>query len=179
MRYNQFIKQIQDSIYPVPVVTEAFIYGNRIALLEDGSVFINYSKSASSSMEEAIDYIKTEQFKEELRVESIYSIPESTIADIIRKHDFDVKITNSLIESYVQMAIDQELTTDPVVLKIRSFYPSNTIENKIDFVLEDGSTIAISSSLLEKINLNFKSDKYINSMRKSIENFTHAIKDLI
>lgn len=173
MKYSQFVKRQQDLLYECPISKEARIEGNHVAILENGNVFMNRQQTGFSSLDEAIRFIKTETYKEKAWVEAFNKLPANTLASIIREHNKD-KITNSLIESYLDVAFNKTFTVDPIVIKIRELVELNAIDGKIDFVLEDGSTVAIGKPLLEKLSL--ENDKYIDNMRKSINAFHNALR---
>ena len=84
-----------------------------------------------------------ENLEKEVAQEIYEEMAESRIAKIIKEH-YDIKVTEQLIESYVELASSKLFTIDPVVLKIRELNKLDSIiENKLDYVLADGSIVAI------------------------------------
>lgn len=176
MIYREFIKRIAESLYSQEVKMQCLVLGVPVSILEDNTIVMNHRKTNFTSLNEVREFIKEFDLKESVRTEAFKTIPSNTVATIIREHSND-KITNVLLESYLQQAIAREFTTDPIVLKLRNLFPIESINSKIDFVLEDGSIVAISKTLLER--LSSKNDKYIEDMRKSIDSFTHSIRNII
>lgn len=176
MKYSQFIKKLESSVYNSPIKEEVRIQGNHVVVLENGDVFMNRRHTSFLSLDEAIKFTKREMYRDLAWIKAFDNISANSIASIIREHSSE-KITNSLIESYLDEAFDKVLTTNPITLKIRDLVSLNSVDNKIDFVLEDGSTVAIGKTLLEK--LNSENDKYINNMRKSIDSFNMLLATLV
>ena len=179
MFYSQFSKRLKSSLYGAQVTEEVECQGETIALTEHGVIFVNGKETKLSSIEEAIQYIKQIKFEEELAKDLYEDIPAVKIANIIREHH-DVKVTNTLIETYIELASSKTFSIDPVILEIRSFNSIDSlIENKIDYVLDDGSIVAISEQTQDMLN-SLLEDKYqlVEYMRESKKNFMHVIKEL-
>jgi predicted GNAT superfamily acetyltransferase len=85
-----------------------------------------------------------------------------------------------LIESYISLASSKTFSVDPVVTGIRSLNSiGSLIEGKIDYVLEDGSSVAIDKDTQEILN-SLLEDKYqlVEYMRESKQNFAHVVREL-
>lgn len=167
-------------MYGANILEEIEYHGEKIAHTEDDKIFVNGKLTELRSIEEAKDYIKQIKFEEELAKELYEDIPHVKVANLIKEHH-SVKVTNTLIESYIQLASTKTFSVDPVIHGIRSF---NTLDslviNKIDYTLNDGSTVAISEDTQLILN-SLLQDKYelVEYMRESKENFMHIIKELI
>jgi hypothetical protein len=179
MLYSQFSKRLKSSLYGAQVTEEVEFQGETIAITEQGLVFVNGKETKLSSINEAIQYIKQIKFEEELAKDLYEDIPAVKIANIIREHH-DVKVTNTLIETYIELASSKTFSIDPVILEIRSFNSIDSlIENKIDYLLDDGSVVAISEETQNMLN-SLLEDKYqlVEYMQESKKNFMHVIKEL-
>ncbi len=74
------------------------------------------------------------------------------IASIQKHHK--VKVTDTLVEAYQDLIDSKEFSTDPVLMESRLSDPSlNLLEDKVDFILEDGSYVAIDPKTFQKLNI--------------------------
>jgi hypothetical protein len=160
-----------------------YSYGHLLEQSEQGQVFIDKVLSNFDTLEEARDYIKqntlADKLEEEIAKELYEDLNSSTIASVIKEHH-DIKVTDTIIESYIDLASSKVFTLDPVVLDIRQLNKLDTIiEGKLDFTLEDGSVLAINEVTYNQINniLNEHSD-VIDYMRKSKDNFMSVVSQL-
>ena len=71
----------------------------------------------------------TEHIEQEVTNEIYESISENKIAEIIKEY-YNIKVTDTLIESYVELASSNLFNVDPVVYEIRKL-------NKVDTVIEN------------------------------------------
>lgn len=179
MLYKHFAKSIQRS----DVSESIRSFGHLIEMTTDGKVFIDKDETEFESLEEARKYIKNKSLSEKLEVQisnEIYEeISENRIANIIREHH-DIKVTDTLIESYIDLASSKLFTVDPVVQQIRKLNKLDVIaENKIHYELNDGSVIAISYNTQETLNKLLQQHKdVIEYMRESKENFMRVIEQI-
>lgn len=179
MQYTQFIKSINR-----PNVTETIrSYGNTLDKLEDGSVTINSVKTEFKNLEEARKYIKSkitsEHLQQEVTDEIYESISENKIAEIIKEY-YNVKVTDTLIESYIELASSNIFNVDPVVYDIRKLNKVDSIiENKIHYKLSDNSIVTINEATQIRLN-NLLTDQndIIDFMRESKDNFLHVLEQL-
>jgi ATP-dependent 26S proteasome regulatory subunit len=147
--------------------------------------FITSLKNTSGykALEEAKQHNKKIQEKQKL-AESIakdtyQEISENTVASIIKEHH-DIKVTDTLIESYLELASSNIFTINPVVHKIRSLNKIDRIvENKLHYVLADGTTVAINESTQDILNKLLDNQKdIIEYMRESKENFFYVLEQI-
>lgn len=179
MRYSQFATSIKTQLYGSPVQAEEVYLGEAICILENGQVLVNGKPVELSSIEEAKTYIKQIKLEEDIAQSLYEEIPSVKIANLIREHH-QIKVTNKLIESYLELASSKTFSVDPVVTGIRSFNTlDSAVENKIDYVLNDGSVIAISEETQAELN-SLLEDKYqlVEYMRESKENFMYVLREL-
>jgi len=166
-------------------VAETFIsYGKTVQYTVDGRVIIEGKEHSKQfkTVEEAKKYCKDQyisaQLQEQVRQE--IGSDTTTIAKIIREHH-NVKVTVPLIESYIEFASSKQFTLDPVVIDLRKTNKlTNLIEGKIDFILEDGNSVALEESTLIKIKNLINNDESIKieEMRKSIDKFISVIRKI-
>ena len=137
-----------------------------IAKFKDSGAFSIRSSSPSSLEEQA----KKELYEE---------LSDKTIANIIKEHH-DIKVTDTLVESYKQLASSTIFSVDPVVHQIRSLNKlDRLVENKLHYVLKDESIVAIDTRTQDKLNnLLQNQTEVIEYMRESKDNFLYVLEKL-
>lgn len=178
MRYSQFSKFISGN------VSESIrSYGYLVQKTEDGVVTIDKHPTEFKSLEEARKYIKSKHISETLEKqitkESYEDINDNRIANIIREHH-DIKVTDTLIESYIELASSKIFTVDPVVYQIRKYNKLDVVvEGKLHYVLNDESVVAIDESTQEQLNNLLQNNKeVVDYMRESKQNFLRIIETI-
>jgi hypothetical protein len=157
-------------------------FGHLIEKTEDG-ILIDGETTSFKELEEARQYIKTQYdtktLEEQIKTELYDEISDNKIANIIKEHH-DTRVTDTLIESYIELASSKLFTVDPVVLQIRNLNKFDKIvEGKIDYKLADGTIIAINESTQDKLTELFKDEhEIIEHMRESKENFIDVLKQI-
>lgn len=116
---------------------------------------------------------------EEVTKEIYEEIPNTKVAEIIKEYH-DVKITDTLIESYVELASSNIFSVDPVICELRKYNKLDRIvEGKINYTLNDGSVIAINESTQDYLNkLLCNQNEIIEHMRESKDNFLFVLSKL-
>ena len=179
MYYRQFAKTLKNS----DVVDSIRSYNHLIENRQDGSVTINGELSEFKSLEEARKYIKTKIFSEKLEAQisndTYEELSENRIAQII-KDNHDIKVTDTLIESYIDLASSKLFTVDPVVYEIRKLNKLDVVvENKIHYELNDGTTVAISKDTQKTLNKLLQSHTdVVEHMRESKDNFLRVVEQI-
>jgi len=147
-----------------------------VGITSNFEVFIDDEMvSEAQSLEEARQYARS-YLKHKDIIENIdLNIPEEKIVTLINKYHNVDKITSTIIESYIDLASSDIFSIDPVILELKE----NKIAGKYVYKLEDDSTVAISEDT-QKMLSKLLEDKYqiIEYMRKSKDNFMHAIREL-
>lgn len=140
---------------------------------------MNYSKFIKSINSSAAPVVAEETTLDEIIKESYEDIEDGRIATIIREHH-DIKVTNTLIESYRELAASKIFTVDPIVQEIRKLNKLDSIiENKIHYTLNDNSVVAINEGTQEVLNKLLSKDKQvIEYMRESKSNFFYVLKKI-
>ena len=179
MYYTEFTKGIKKA----NVVESVRSYRQLIEMTDEGKVLVNGIETSFKSLEEARQFVKKEYISEKLEDQvskDLYEeLSDTKVASIIKEY-CDVKVTDTLIESYIKLASSNIFTVDPVVYKIRQLNRLDRIvENKLHYVLNDESIIAINEETQERLNNLLANPKeIIEYMRESSSNFLHVLEQI-
>jgi len=183
MYFKEFSRKLSENISGVKVVNQLHSGGHLIEMTADHVVLIDKELTDFANLEEAREYLKTKYntktLEEQIKTEAYDDISNNKIAKIIKEYH-DIRVTDTLIESYIELASSKLFTIDPVVQEIRSLNKlDKLIEGKIDYKLADGSIIAINEDTQEQLNnLLDNQQEIIEHMRESKENFINVLKQL-
>lgn len=183
MIFKEFYKNVQSSTVKQLVEDWTYFYGFRISQGSDGSVFINDMQTEFLSIQEAKDFIDSQQIQsqivEELHLDASNRRLSNKIAGVIKEH-YDVKVTDTLVDSYIELVKSKIFTADPVACEIKkNFTFGNLVEGRYDYKLDDGNVVIITEKTQTKINNIFGSyPEIINHMRSSVNNFLTVIAQL-
>lgn len=175
--------ELKSSLRKSNIVESVRSYLQLIEKTEEGKILINGLNTNYKTIEEARKYIKedydTKQLAEKIAKDTYQEISEHTVASIIKEHH-DIKVTDTLIESYVELASSNMFSIDPVLHKIRSLNKLDRIvEGKLHYVLADNSTVAINEETQDRLNkLLGNQTEIIEYMRESKENFFHVLEKI-
>jgi hypothetical protein len=178
MQYSQFISKIRSA----GVAKSVSFHGHTISE-SNGVISIDGVASEFTELEEAKQFIKSknlsEQIEEQVSKELYEEISETTVAALIREHH-DVKVTDTLIEKYINLASSHTFTVDPVIQEIRSMNKlDRLVEGKLHYVLDDHSIVAIDEATQSKLNSILREqNEVIEYMRTSKENFLNALNQI-
>lgn len=116
---------------------------------------------------------------EEVTKEIYEEIPNNKIVQIIKEYH-DVKVTDTLIETYIELASSNIFSVDPVICELRKINKLDTlVEGKLNYTLDDGSVIAINEATQEYLNTLLQNQKeIIEYMRESKKNFLHVLEQV-
>jgi hypothetical protein len=176
--YNSFIKSTKPNI-----VESVRSYLQLIEKTVDGNVLINGIETEFGSIEEARQYVKQDYISNQLAgnvtTEVYEELSEDKVAHIIKEYH-DIKVTDTLIESYIKLASSRIFSVDPVVLEIRSLNKlDRLIEGKLHYVLNDESIVAIDERTQQRLNILLQNQtEIIGFMKESKENFFNVLKKL-
>lgn len=179
MNYSDFTKSFRKA----GIVESIRSYRQLIEKTEEGKYFINGEETEFKSLEEAKQYIKQEyishQLEEEVSKDLYEELSHNTVAGIIKEHH-NIKVTDTLIENYIQLASSNMFSVDPVVHGIRSLNKlDRLIEGKLHYVLNDDSIVTIdegTQTILNKLLQN--QTEIIEYMRESKDNFFHVLSKI-
>ena len=99
-----------------------------------------------------------------------------TLHKSIEEH-YDIDPDTELLEAYAAVLHSNRFSVDPVIIENR--INNSTIPNKLEYVLEDGSTVAISEETFKLCNHHINTNKVVSFMNESKENFISVIKEII
>jgi hypothetical protein len=179
MFYSQFSKSLKK-----PNVVESIrSFRQLIERTEDGKILINGLETELQSIEEARQYIKQDyishKLEEQISKQTYEELSEHTVANIIKEYH-DIKVTDTLIENYIQLASSNMFSVDPVVQDIRALNKlDKLVEGKLHYVLNDNTIVAISEGTQSHLNnLLQNQTEIIEYMRESKENFFHVLEQI-
>lgn len=117
---------------------------------------------------------------EEINKDNYHYIIEHLLPNIIRKHTNKKIISESLVKSYSNKILTKEFNADKVIFETRKLNKLDImVDNKIDYILEDNSVVAISYDTQEIINNILKEHTdIIEYMKKNINNFCNTINQI-
>lgn len=180
MYFKQFTNKIKSSVLQKNIVEQTSLFNIQVYLTEDNKVFIGDIETEFKTLDEARSYLRQQnklQYIEQEVSKNIYEeVLENKIAAII-KEEHNIKVTDNILEHYIELASSKVFTVDPTVQSIRKLNKHDCIfENKIDYVLGDGSKVVIDKDTQEYLNNILKDQKEIlDYMRESKENFLHVV----
>lgn len=122
---------------------------------------------------------KISSVMEEVVKEAYEEIPATKVAEIIKEHH-DVKVTDTLIESYVELASSNIFSVDPVICELRKYNKlDRLIEGKLNYTLNDGNVIAINEATQDYLNKLLQNQtEIIEYMRESKNNFMYVLSKI-
>ena len=174
------LTQLKNKLTENSGILNSFIYrGYRVVVSTDYSLTINEEKTGceSKSLEEAIANAR-EHIDTSIILENVgNTIPKEKIVALIEKYNITNKITDTLVEAYLDFASSNLFTIDPVLLEIKQ--KTSYLPGKIEHTLSDGNTVAINEETQILLN-KLLEDKYqiVEYMRESKENFMRIIKEV-
>ena len=155
------------------------VYGEDVKITSELEIFVNdkFIKQMNT-LEEAREYAKKYIENTKLLENIDTTIPEEKVAHYIRQYHNIEKITDTLVESYIELASSNVFTVDPVVTAIKESKTSE-FTGKLQYDLNDGSVVAINKDTQEMLN-SILADKneIVDYMRESKDNFVRIIKEL-
>lgn len=182
MKFSQFQSKLNESLVG-PIDQQTTYFGHLIQKTADG-VFVNREKTDFLDLEEAVRHIDQQKIQESiqqaLQCEQYEEMSDNTIAGIIKATHGDIRVTDTLVESYVELASSKLFTLDPVVAEMRKYNTlDRLVESKVDFRLNDGTIVAIDESTLHTINNTFgQYPDVIDHMRSSVDAFMSVVEQL-
>jgi hypothetical protein len=174
MNYSQFSSNLNKTISGVDIAESIYTFGHIIQKSIDDLILVNNIPTSFSTLSEAKEFVNQQNLINKLHEDltnEVYS-NKSKIANII-KEVHDIKVTNNIIEQYIVLAKQKQFSIDPIVFQLREMnHFDRMIDNKIHYILEDKSIIAIDFKSQERLNniLENKSD-VIEYMKKNCDNF--------
>mgnify|MGYP000025785378 CR=1 FL=1 len=177
---SKLFSNFKQQVLSAGLVGSFHLYGEEVKLNENKQLFISGElvKSDVDTLEEAREYAKRYIENTKLLENIDTTIPTDTVAHYIRQYHNIEKITDTLIESYIELASSNMFTVDPVITAIKE---SRTLEyaGKLQYELSDGSLVAIDESTQELLNkLLSNKPEVVDYMRESKDNFIRIIREI-
>lgn len=140
--------------------------------------FKEFLKSINASSDDSRGSA-VEHVVEEVAKETYEEIPNTKVAEIIKEYH-EVRVTDTLIESYLELASSNQFSVDPVICELRKYNKLDRIvEGKIHYTLNDNTVVAISEATQELLNKLLQGQtEIIDYMRESKEKFLHVIEQI-
>lgn len=182
MKFSQFQSRLDETL--VGSVERQTFHGGLLIQQTAEGVFINREKTDFLDLEEAVSSIEQQNIQERiqqaLQCEQYEEMSDNTIAAIIKAKHGDVRVTDTLVESYVELASSKLFTLDPVISEMRRYNSlDRLVDTKIDFKLNDGTVVAIDESTMYTINNIFgQHADVISYMRESVDNFMYIVDQI-
>ena len=174
------LAQLKTKLSEKSGIIDSFIYqGARVTVNEDLQISIDGEliDVEVKDLEEARGHAKR-CISASTILEDIGSIiPEEKIANLINKYHTTVKVTDTIIESYLELASSNLFTIDPVLIEIKQ--KNSSFAEKIEHKLNDGNSVVIDEETQNLLNTLLE-DKYqiVEYMRESKQNFMQIIKEV-
>lgn len=184
MKFFQFYRNIERIALGSDIQSHSVYYGHTIHEMIDNRILIDREESNANTVSEAIDFLRQNQLhdkiQQQIQHEMYSSISNDKLVSIIRRHHQNIQITDTLVESYIELASSKIFTTDPVAYDIRQYNKTDyVVEGHVDYILDDGSKVVISESIQNKINNIFNQHQdVIKYMRSSIDNLFSVVNQL-
>lgn len=174
------LSKLKNKISESSGILDSFIYQDkRVVISTDLLISIDEQliEVEVKSLEEAREYSKSYVDNSIILEDIDPVIPEEKIVNLISKYHDSIKITDKIVESYLDLASSNIFTIDPVLLEIKQ--KNSSLPGKIEHVLADGSVVAIDEETQLRLN-RLLEDKYqiVEYMRESKPNFMRIIKEV-
>jgi hypothetical protein len=181
MNYSRFSSNLNKTLTGIDIQESIYIFGHTIQRTIDGKVLINnketYCKDLSEAKRYIIQQINVDVIKQEI-LDEVYSDNRLKIANIINE-EHNIKVTDNIINQYIKLASNKTFTTDSVVHQIREMNKfESSIGEKLQYVLEDNTIIAIDTETQNTLNSILKPD-VIDYMRESSNNFLKILNVIL
>ena len=181
MNYSKFSSNLNKTLTGVDIRESIYIFGHTIQKTIDGTVLIDNKETYCKDLSEAKRYIVQQMNANNIQQEildEVYSDNRLKIANII-KEEHNIKVTDNIINNYIELASNKTFTTDSVVHQIREMNKFETvIGEKIQYVLEDSTVIAIDTETQHTLNSILKPD-VIDYMRENSDNFLKILNVIL
>lgn len=148
--------------------------GKDYSLTIDGHKLEENFKSLEEAKTYARRYVENHKLLEDINT----TVPEEKVAKYIRQfHNVD-KITDTLIESYIELASSNLFSVDPVVVAIKE-RSAVEFSGKLEYHLADGNIVAINEDTQETLNTLLQNKpEIVDYMRESKNNFMRILREI-
>jgi hypothetical protein len=178
---SKFYSSFKQQVLKNSGLAESYsLYGKSVGITDTNEIYIDGNKIdiEVSTFEEAREYAKRYIQNSKVLEDIDNTIPEEKVAHYIRQYHNIEKITDTLIESYIELASSNMFTVDPVITAIKESRTSD-IAGKLQYELSDGSIVAIDEATQELLNkLLSNKPEVVDYMRESKDNFIRIIREI-
>lgn len=175
--FNNFRKTLQEGLGVLETYTyqdKCVVIGDNFDVTIDGQHINEQFESLEEARNYTRKYIETKNVLEDIDTE----IPEERVAHYIRQYHSVEKITDTLVESYIELASSNLFTVDPVALAIKD-RSVKEFSGKYEYNLADGNIVAINEDTQETLNrLLQDKPEIVDYMRESKDNFMRIIREI-
>lgn len=174
------LSKLKSKIYESSGILDSFIYQEEsVVISKDLKVIVNNEEIDYDlkNLEEARSYARSYIDNKKILENIDKTIPEEKIANLVKKYHNIDRITDTLVESYKELASSNLFSVDPVITEMKQ--RTSMFAGKLEYKLSDGSIVAISETTQHKLN-RLLDNKYeiVDYMRESKHNFMHVIRQL-
>jgi hypothetical protein len=180
MYFKQFVNKVKGSVLQRNIVEQTSCFNIKLYKTDEGKIFIDNLETEFKTLDEARSYIRQQnklQYIEQELSKNIYEeVLENKIATLIKEKS-NIKVTDNILEHYISLASSKVFTTDKTVQAIRKLNKHDLVfENKVDYILKDGSKVVINLSTQDYLNnlLEGQTD-VLDYMRESKDNFLKVV----
>lgn len=181
--YNKFISKLSNTIVKESISFSKYYYGYTIDATNSNKIYINKELTSYTNINEAISYIDSKKYANvysEINKDNYNYIQKNLLSDIIHKYNNNIKITENLLESYINKVKNKEFTSNKILSEIRKINKlGSKFNKKIDYILEDGSQVIIDMDTQDHINKLFENHSdVIEYMSENKKNFLKVINQI-
>ena len=182
--YNKFISKLSNNIVKESISFSKYYYGYKIDATISNKIYINKKLTSYTNINEALSYIDSKKYSNvysEINRDNYNYIQKNLLSDIIHKYSNNIKITENLLETYINKVKNKEFTSNKILSEIRKINKlGSKFSNKIDYILEDGSQVIIDIDTQEDMNRLFENHtdiiEYMKENKKNLMKIINKIK---
>lgn len=182
MKFSQFRSSIEEQTMNSKVVASTWCYNHFIQETLNG-IFVDRDYTDYKSIDEAVIAIRNQNesniIYEQLQYNIQEDLNENHVIELIKEYSSQ-RVTDTLVENYIHNTVTKKFSIDPVLFEIRKYNKiNNIIEDRLDYILDDGSIVVISENMQQKINNLFNEHKEIvDYMKENKDNFLNVVNQI-
>lgn len=172
MNYTNFQHQLSENLFEIDLKSQFQIGQYLIKEYHNGS--FGAENKEFNSFQEAYNYIAhLNETKYYWDYDNPEPITDHTVANTIKEFH-NKKITNTVISEVQNTLRNKLFSLDPVIESLRK---NNLFENKVDFILKDGSRVFLNKSTLHEMIKVFGEHTDITEyLNESASNLVNTVK---
>ena len=182
LSYNKFLNSLNSNLLKESISFSKYYYGHVIDVT-NYNIYIDKCQTHYTTIDEALSFIDSKKYANlytEINKDNYNYIHKNLLSELINKYDNTSKITENLLSSYIESVKNKKFTANRVLFEIRRLNKlSNSFNNKLDYILEDGSRVIIDMNTQHDINNLFnKHEDIIEYMQENKQNFMNVINQI-